>query len=95
MDLAPRPEWNFTPVKSRNWSPVLQSMKEDKRNSQDRIQTQVLKNTYSESIITPAAKATRIHHRGTEDTEEIFLSKNLFTPSIMDKLFCWSQVFRN
>ena len=45
---------------------MLQSMKEDKRNSQDCIQTQVLKGTHSESIITPAGKGEHRHYRETE-----------------------------
>jgi len=49
--------------KSRHWSPVLRSMKEDKRNSQEWIHTQALKDTHSESIITPAGKGpARRHH---------------------------------
>jgi hypothetical protein len=38
-------------------------MKEDKRNSQEWIHTQALKDTHSESIITPAGKGpARRHH---------------------------------
>ena len=35
---------------------MLQSMKEDKRNSQDGIQPQALKNTNNECFITPGAR---------------------------------------